>query len=159
VTIVRKSIIPTGEPDRTVAADEWLDLERVARVEVTSEEPDFPVESALIPGRGTGWRAAGPGPQTIRLLFDEPHHIQRIRLHFAVPDSARTQEFVLRWGAEGEPAREVVRQQWTFSPTGSTHETEDYRVDLVGVTVLELSITPDISGGDWHASLVEFRLA
>jgi hypothetical protein len=159
VTVVRKSIVPTAEPIRSVPVDQWLDLERVARVEVSSEDPDFPVEAALIPSRGTGWRAAGPGTQTIRLLFDEPRQIRRMRLHFAVSDAARTQEFVLRWGAKGGPAREVVRQQWTFSPTGSTHETEDYRVDLSGVTVLELSITPDISGGDARASLVEMRVA
>jgi hypothetical protein len=160
VTSVRKSIIPAGEPDRTLPVDQWLDLDRASRVEVTSEDPGFPVESALIPGRGTGWRAAGAGTQTIRLLFDEPRRIRRVRLHFAVSDAARTQEFVLRWwGVAGEPAREVVRQQWTFSPTSSTHETEDYRLDLSGVTVLELSITPDISGGDARASLVEMRVA
>jgi hypothetical protein len=156
---VRKSIIPTGESDRTVPASAWLDLERAARVEVTSENPDFPIESALIPGRGTGWRAAGPGTQTIRLLFDEPRRISRIRLHFAESGAARTQEFVLRWMTDGASAREVVRQQWTFSPDGSTHETEDYRADLSGVRVLELSITPDISGGDARASLVEMRVA
>jgi hypothetical protein len=158
VTVVRKSIIPTGEPDRTVPGDEWLDLEWTAQVGVTSEDPDFPIESALIPGRGTGWRAATPGTQTIRLLFDEPHRIRRIHLSFTETHVARTQEFVLRWVADGE-AREVVRQQWTFSPTGSTHETEDYRVDLSGVRVLELSITPDISGGDTRASLMEMRVA
>jgi hypothetical protein len=155
---VRKSIIPTGEPDRGAPVDEWLDLERVARVEVTSENPDHPVESALIPGHRSGWRAAGPGVQTIRLLFDEPRRVRRIRLHFAEPVAARTQEFVLRWAPDGE-ARAVVRQQWTFSPRGSTQETEDYRVDLSGVTILKLSITPDISGSDALASLTEMRVA
>jgi hypothetical protein len=159
VTSVRKSIIPNGEADRTVPEDEWLDLERAARVEVTSEAPDFPIESALIPSRGTGWRAAGPGTQTIRLVFDEPRRIRRVRLHFAESDATRTQEFVLRWMSEGGSVREVVRQQWTFSPTGSTHETEDYRVDLSGVKILELSITPDISRGTACASLVEMRVA
>jgi hypothetical protein len=73
------------------------------------------------------------------------------------------QEFVLRWGtADGRPLREVVRQQWVFSPDGSMHETEDYRVDLRDVTVLELAISPDISGGDAlaaRAPLAELRLA
>ena len=156
---MRKSIIPAGTPDRT-SADEWLDLDRVARVEVTSEAPDYPVESALIPGRGPGWRADGPGTQTVRLRFDEPRRIRRVRLHFAESVAARTQEFVLRWlTADGQSAREVVRQQWTFSPAGSTHEAEDFRVELEGVTALELSITPDISGGDARASLAEMRVA
>ena len=55
--------------------------------------------------------------------------------------------------------REVVRQQWVFHPKGSTHETEDYRVDLSGVMILELAIVPDIAGGDAAASLAEMRLA
>jgi hypothetical protein len=136
-----------------------VDLDRAAQAEVTSEDPDHPVESALIPGRGAGWRAAGPGPQTVRLRFGEPRRVRRVWLHFAEPAAARTQEFVLRWEADGRPAREVVRQQWTFSPGGSTREIEDYRVDLWGVTVLELTISPDISGGDARASLAELRVA
>src|SRR5581483_6432151 len=113
-----------------------------------------------IPNRGPGWRAAGPGSQIIRLRFDEARRVYRIWLHFAEPAVGRTQEFVLRWGtADGQPTREVVRQQWTFSPDGSTHETEDYRVDLWGVTVLELTISPDISVGGARASLVEMRVA
>jgi hypothetical protein len=157
---MRKSIIPQRGQNAPEPADEWLDLDRAAQVEVTSEDPDHPVESALIPGRGAGWRAAGPGPQTVRLRFDEPRRIRRVWLHFAESAAARTQEFVLRWAtSDGRPLREVVRQQWTFSPGGSTHETEDYRVDLWGVTVLELTITPDISGGEVRASLAELRVA
>ena len=89
----------------------------------------------------------------MRLRFDEPHRVCRIWLHFFEPAVARTQEFVLRWAtADEQPAREVVRQQWTFSPGGSIHEFEDYRIDLLGVVVLELTIIPDISGGDARIS-------
>ena len=45
-----------------------------------------------------------------------------------------------------------------FSPQGATRETEDHRVDLSSVTVLELSIIPDISGGNAHASLAQLFL-
>jgi hypothetical protein len=38
-------------------------------------------------------------------------------------------------------------------------ELEDYTVDLVGLTWLELSIIPDISGGEARASLARLRLA
>jgi len=72
----------------------------------------------------------------------------------------RTQEFVLRWSADGgHTFNEIVRQQWNFSPLGTTSETEDYRVDLSAVTVLELSIVPEISGGQRVASLAQLRLA
>jgi hypothetical protein len=157
---MRKSIITPGGQDQPAPADEWLDLDRLARVEITSEDPGHPIEAALIPDRGMGWRAAGPGAQTVRLWFDEPRRVRRFWLHFAEPATGRTQELVLRWATgDGQPPREVVRQQWTFSPGGSTHETEDYRVDLWGVTMLELTITPDVSGGDTRASLAEMRVA
>ena len=57
----------------------------------------------------------------------------------------RTQEFTLRWApAAGGSTREIVRQQWNFSPTGATTEIEDHVVDLDGVSVLELGIQPDV---------------
>jgi hypothetical protein len=52
-----------------------------------------------------------------------------------------------------------VRQQYNFSPPVMTREIEDYTVELVGVSVLELSIVPDISGGDARASVAQLRIA
>src|SRR3954464_493540 len=156
---MRKSVIGSGGSDRAVPADGWMDLERVARVEVSSEEPEHPVEAALIPGRGPGWRASRPGPQTVRLVFDGPRHVRRIRLRFVADAHARTQEFVIRWVDAASEPREVVRQQWNFAAGGSAGEVEDYRVDLAGVVELELVVTPDISGGDSLASLAELRVA
>ncbi len=129
-------------------------------MEITSEDEAHPIESALVPHRSSGWRAAGPGEQTIRLVFVHPQRVRRIRLEFVEPNAERTQEFVLRWSQDGgHSLREIVRQQWNFSPQGATRETEDHRVDLSGVTVLELSIIPDISGGNARASLEQLRLA
>ena len=157
---MRKRIIPSVQKDIPPTGEDWLDLERLAQVEITSEDAAHPIESALLPGRGTGWRAAGPGEQTIRLLFEHPQRLRRIWLQFVEPVIERTQEFVLRWSPDGgQSFREIVRQQWNFSPQGATCETEDHRVDLSGVTVLELSIIPDISRGDARASLSQLRLA
>ena len=67
---------------------------------------------------------------------------------------SRTQEFVLRWSSERErELREIVRQQWNFSPPHSTIEVEEYRVELSDVALLEVTITPDIAGGVARASL------
>ena len=72
----------------------------------------------------------------------------------------RMQEYVLRWSPDGgQSFREIVRQQWNFSPQGATSETEDHHVELSGVTVLELSITPDTSGQSAFASLAQLRIA
>jgi hypothetical protein len=157
---MRKRIVAPVHRDTSAPGDDWLDLERVAQVEITSEDAAHPIESALVPGHGPGWRAAGSGEQTIRLLFSDPLRLRRIRLHFVEPTTARTQEFVLRWSPDGgQSFREIARQQWNFSPHGAIAETEDHRVDLTGVTVLELRIIPDISGGNARASLAQLRLA
>lgn len=148
------SIQETASPDQA-----WLNVEGIAAVEVTSEDAAHPIESALLPGPASGWRAAGPGKQTIRLLFSQPQPLRRIWLNFVEPGAERTQEYVLRWSADdGQSFREIARQQWNFSPQGAPSETEDHHVELPAVTVLELSIIPDIRGGSAVASLAQLRL-
>jgi hypothetical protein len=157
---MRKYIIGHGPREVSATEQGWLDLELLAQVEVTSEDIDYPIESALIPGTGTGWQAGQPGEQTIRLLFDEPLRVRRIHLVFHEDEQERTQEFVLRWSPDGgQSYREVLRQQYNFSPPGATREVEDYTIDLDGVTALELKIVPDISRGSARASLAELRVA
>ena len=156
---MRKHLFSPVPPTPPLSGQEWLDLERLARVEVTSEDALHPIESALLPGAESGWRAAQPGAQTIRLLFDQPQRLRRIWLLFIESDIPRTQEFVLRWSSDGRSFQDLVRQQWNFSPHGATREAEDYRIELSGVTALELTIVPDQSGGDAHASLAQWRLS
>ena len=106
------------------------------------------------------WRAAAPGVQTIRLRFRRPVRLTGIRLVFEETAVTRTQEFVLRWQAAGaQPSVDIVRQQFTFAPPGTTTESEYYRVDLDEVSALELSITPHIGGGDAIATLQQFCVA
>lgn len=142
-------------------AREWLDLEYIARVEVTSEDPAFPVEAALkLSESGGGWRASQPGEQKLTILFDAPTLVHLIHLEFAETSMSRTQEISLHWSGSDAGRHQIVRQQWNFSPTGSTVEAEDFRVDLAGVLQLELSIKPDISGNPSAiASLSQMRLA
>jgi hypothetical protein len=149
------------EPQKASIEDrDWFDLEPLVQVELTSEDAGYPVEAALTMQAGAGWRAQQSGKQTIRLLFDEPHAIRRVHLEFEENDCVRTQEFVLRWSPDGGVSwQEIVRQQYNFSPPDSSREVEDYTVDIDGLTLLELTIIPDISGGMAHASLARLRLA
>jgi hypothetical protein len=156
---VRKSLIaPISQTDP--ASDQvWLDMDRIASVEVTSEQPGYPIESALR-GESRGWRAANPGTQIVRMIFDQPQTLRRIWLVFEDSENARNQEFVLRWSRGQESSfREIVRQPWNFSPGGSVRENEDYPVHLSEVGILELIIVPDKSGGDVRACLRSFRVA
>jgi hypothetical protein len=157
---MRKRIIGPVDQETAPLDQDWLNLEALAEVEITSEDAAHPIGSALLAGDASGWRAAGPGKQTIRLLFAYPQRLRRIWLNFVETRTERTQEYVLRWSPDGgQSFREIVRQQWNFTPQGATCETEDHHVDLPAVTVLELSIIPDTSGGKALASLAQLRLA
>jgi hypothetical protein len=157
---MRKTVGKSGGQDAGSEEGGWLDLESLAQVEVTSELPDFPIESALVAGRGQSWRASGAGGQTILLKFDRPQRLKRIVLRFVEEERERIQEFTLSSSADGGRSfREIVRQQWNFSPSGSRVESEDYRIDLSGVTTLKLAINPDLGGGEAPATLSELRLA
>ena len=157
---MRKHTINLYPQNRGPSRDGWLDLDRLASVEVTSEENGNTIDSALLAEGSRGWSAANPGPQTIRLIFDRPQTITRIRMLFEESEHSRTQEFVLRWSSDGGHSfREIVRQQWNFSAPDSVREIEDYAVRLPEATLIELTIVPDISGGEARASLGSLRLA
>jgi hypothetical protein len=157
---MRKRIIGQGTHDEMPPDQNWLELENLAEAELTSEDASHPIESALKPGEGIGWRASESGQQTVRLLFHKPLRVRRIRLVFQENEQDRTHEFLLRWSADGGRSyREIVRQQYNFSPPHNTLELEEYAVDLDGLTTLELTIVPDISGGTARASVEQISLA
>ena len=156
---MRKHIVNRGR--NSLPLDKtWLDLESLAQVEVSSEEAQHPIEAALLPGASSGWRAAVPGQQLVRLMFDKPQNLRRIYLVFDEREQERLQEYTLRWcSTVGQPYREIVRQQYNFSPPTTSREIEDYNVNLNSCAELELSIVPDLRGSAAHASIAEFRLA
>jgi len=158
---MRKRITDENVEKVSAAEDrEWLDLEQLVQVELTSEDEEHPIESALTMNTGRGWRAQHAGKQTIGLLFDKPQRITHIQVLFEENDGERTQEFVLRYSTDnGATHHEIVRQQYNFSPPDNTRELEDYSVELDGLTMLELIIIPNISGGENRATLSQLRLA
>lgn len=156
---MRKIYLNDEAPLQPPATDRFTS-EHIASVAVTSESPEAPVENLFAPQSPRGWRAAGPGKQTIRLTFERSMPVRRIQLSFSESARERTQEFALSWSkAAGEQHHELVRQRWNFSPSGSQREQEDFRFELNGVLELELTITPDVSGGDALASLDRFDVS
>ncbi len=148
---------PDAEPS---TEQDWLDLSTLAEVELTSEDPGYPIEAALASADGKGWRAGAPGRQLIRLIFFEPQRVRRIRVRFEEKDVERTQQYVLRHAAQpGDPCREIVRQQWNFNPRTAPVEVEDHTVDLPTMRVLELEIDPDIGDQSVFASLGHLQVA
>ncbi|HTH52551.1 MAG TPA: hypothetical protein VL495_01290 [Edaphobacter sp.] len=157
-----RKVVVTENAGGVPAPESWLDLEKIASVQISSEDASFPIEHALGDVGTGGWRASTPGPQRIRLIFDQPQTIRRIQLQFVEKDAERSQEFWLL-AMVGDELRDVVRQQWNFSPQGTTEELEDYTVELSGVNALELRIDPDRSHDPRHsryaATLEKLRLA
>ena len=158
---MRKRIIDAIPPPVSNFDRDCLPLDHLAQVEITSEDEAHPIDGALQLGAETGyWRAETAGEQTIRLIFDQPQKLRHVWLLFEESEIERTQEFLLRWSPDrSQLFKEIVRQQWHFSPQGSVREVEDYGVELSDVRVLELKIVPDISGGEARATLAQLRLS
>ncbi len=157
---MRKRTAATEIAAGTAEPGAWLDLALLARVEVSSEDPGYPIEAAVRHGPGPGWRAGGPGLQTVRLIFAQPQALRRVRLVFDEEAHPRTQELILSCSGDGGLSyREVLRQQHTFSPPAVAEAVEDYRVELDGVGVVMLQIIPDIGGRPLLASLAALQLA
>jgi hypothetical protein len=157
---MRKIIAADKDKADNPSEESWLRLDEISLVEVTSEDPEHPVEFALLPGPAEqGWLAAEPGEQTLCVRFDTPQDLKRIYIVFHERVAERTQEFSLSWRGAEDSERLILRQQYNFSPPGSATEIEDYSVDLRGVTALLLRIRPEIRGGSTKASLSMFRLA
>ncbi len=155
-----RKMIRRAETESAPEKASWLDIGAIAQVEVTSEDSQYPIESAFGEGSGLGWRASERGKQTIRLFFDEPQRIRRIWLRFVEEHADRTQQFSLQWSKNKmDSLRPLFQQQWNFSPSGSTTQTEDYKVELDDVWMLQLVIDPDISKGPAVATLESWWLA
>jgi hypothetical protein len=95
-----------------------------------------------------------PGEQQLILAFDTPQTIRTISLEIEEPEVSRTQVlhmFVSRDG--GQTYQELRRQEYIFSPPGTTFERGEWTVTVEGVTHLQLVITPDKGGQPCRATL------
>jgi hypothetical protein len=154
--MLRKQIInvPAKSPDSVPGE---IDIAAVATVLVTSEDTGHPVDHAFDDRRGPGgsrWVAGTPGEQTVILAFDAPQSVRRVVLEVEEPEVARTQELHLAVSCDGgQTYRELLRQEYNFSPPGTTFEREDWAVTTEGVTHLRLVIKPDKGGKPCRATL------
>ena len=154
----KASIFGFGTGIGLSAPGSWLDIEKAATAELSSEDPQHPFERALRTDTVEGWKASDPGPQLLRLRFDNPQTIKRIHLQFREEEVTRSQEIALFATSKTSPRRELVRQQWVFSPQGATTEVEDYFFDVKDVTTLELEIDPGRHDKQVFASLQSIQV-
>lgn len=139
------------------------DIGALATVFVTSEEPDHPIENAFDAEEGPGasrWIAGVPGQQTVILAFDAPQAIRKVRLEMEEHDTSRTQEVDLSVSDDGgQTYRHVLRQEYNFSPPGTTMEREEWPLSADGVTHVRLRIKPDKGDRPCRATLTTFAVS
>ncbi len=144
--MLRKQIIKANPaiPDATTGE---IDIAAVATVQVTSESPEHPIDHVFDDYRGpsgTRWIAGEAGEQTVILAFDSPQTINQILLEVEEPEVDRTQDLQLSLSCDGgRTYRELLRQEFNFSPPGTTFEREMWTVSAQEVTHLRLVIKPD----------------
>ena len=160
--MLRKRIVKVP-PSLSVPEPGEMDIAATAAVQVTSEDPTQPIEHVFDNRRGPGgsrWVAAEPGEQTLLLAFDTPQTIQQTIVEVEELEISRTQELrlirVARW--RGQSYRELRRQEYNFSPPGTTFEREAWTVRAEGVTHLQLWMKPDKGGKPCRATLTALVL-
>ena len=153
---MRKQIIE-GPAEAARPQVPGLDIAALAVVQVTSEDPAHPIDLAFDGQCGPGatrWIAARPGDQQVIVVFDQPQAIARIDVEIEEPTVTRTQELELALSEDGgQTYRQIVRQEFNFSPPGTVFERETWTVTFPAVTHVRLSIKPDKGGKPTRASL------
>jgi hypothetical protein len=160
--MLRKKILREDSP--TLASQSTtIDIAAAATVWVTSEAPDCPVDHLFDHQRGPGasrWMAAEPGEQRVILAFDAPQRIRTVSVEVEEQYVSRTQELQVSLSRDGgQTYQEVLRQEYHFSPPGTTFEREDWAVAAEGVTHLQLWIKPDKGGKPCRATLTALVLS
>lgn len=140
-----------------------LDLVSLATVLVSSERPDNPAENAFDGRNGPGgsrWIAEHVGEQTFCLAFDEPQNLKSLQLEIEEIQESRTQEIQLAVSLDnGTTFQELLRQEFNFSPPGTTYEREKWNLNVEGVTHVRLRIKPDKGGQHGKASITSLVLS
>jgi len=159
--MLRKQILTQG-PTAPASPLEEKDIAALATVLVTSETAEHPIDHAFDPRRGPGgsrWRAAELGEQVLILAFDTPQTIRRVSLEVEETEVSRTQELAVSVSSDGgQTYRELRRQEYTFSPPGTTFEREDWALTVEGITHLQLRIKPDKGGKPYRATLTSLAV-
>lgn len=157
-TELRKKLLESEPAVHMQPAGHIINLPREAEILMSSESPEQPVENIVDGTSGPGssqWVAQCEGPQTLVFKFDRPHHVRGIVLEIEERESERTQELSLEAAFSDHETRftEILRQEYNFSPAGSTFERETWVVDLPGATAIRLNIKPHKGGGTARARL------
>jgi F5/8 type C domain len=143
------------------AANE-IDIVGRATISYSSENPAHPVQHLLDGQSGPGatrWMSARSDPmEHVVLEFDRPQTISRLVYEVEEATRERTQEVRVEVSEDGARTyRQILVQEYNFSPRGATYQREEQRLDLDRVTHLRLTIVPN-KNGSGTATLMALRL-
>ena len=161
--MLRKQILrPDSETVSQATSMTTMAIPDIASVLVSSEDPSSPIDYAFDnhsgPG-GTRWVAGEVGEQTIILAFDQPQRVQKVGLEIEEPEMSRTQELSLAFSRDGgHTYREVLRQEYNFSPPHTTFERESWAMPVENMTHLRLTIKPDKGNRPSRATVTSLTL-
>ena len=156
---LRKRQLEAGQATR--AAGE-IDIASCATIAYSSENPAHPVEH-LVDGRSgpgaTRWLGAHPDvTEQIVVEFDQPQTISRLVYEVEEARCERTQEVRLEVSEDGgRTYRQILVQEYAFSPAGATYQREEQRFNLHQVGQLRLTIIPN-KNGSGTATLTSLRV-
>ena len=158
---LRKRQLDAGGATRSRAVDE-VDIASCATIAYSSENPSHPVEHLLDGRSGPGatrWISARPDViEQIVVEFDQPQTISRLVYEVEEPVRERTQEVRVEVSEDGgRMYRQILVQEYTFSPGGATYQREEQRFNLRQVSHLRLTIVPN-KNGSGTATLTSLRL-
>jgi len=152
---------PLEDDAATRAADE-IDIAGCATIAYSSEDPAHPIEHMLDGRSGPGatrWISARPDAiEHIVVEFDQPQAISRLVYEVEEAMRERTQEVRVEVSEDGgRTYRQILVQEYTFSPRGATYQREDQRFNLPQASRLRLTIVPN-KNGSGTATLTILRL-
>ena len=139
-----------------------IDIASCATIAYSSEKPGHPVEH-LLDGRsgpgGTRWISARSDViEQIIVEFDQPQTISRLAYEVEEAVRERTQEVRVEVSEDGgRTYRQILVQEYTFSPGGATYQREEQRLNLLQTSHLRLTIVPN-KNGSGTTTLTALRL-
>jgi hypothetical protein len=144
---LRKRALEADAATSVGTADE-IDIAGCATIAYSSEKPAHPVDH-LLDGRsgpgGTRWISARPDViEQIIMEFDQPQAISRLVYEVEEAVRERTQEVRVEVSEDGgRTYRQILVQEYTFSPGGAMYQREEQRLNLLSASHLRLTIVPN----------------
>ena len=158
---LRKRLLE-AEPTTSAGTDDEIDIVGCATIAYSSEDPAHPIEHAFDGRHGPGvtrWISARPDTvERIIVEFDEPQPISRLVYEVEEAVRERTQEVCVEVSENGgRTYRQILIQEYNFSPRGATYQREELRFNLLQARRLRLTIVPN-KNGSGTATLTTLRL-